>query len=219
MQIAVGMKAEAADYPSRYSIGTVVYFYPDMWCLRPEVADTLALKGRIDKVQFSGSKVTYDLAMQCADSDTHGNVTGNYFYDAITVKDVDSTFVSTFEDIVAEWERSVRITREGIERKLRDANRRLADLAEGRLIPDNWYLDANDNWCNPADQTLEEVCPLAPAPVIEATAGEMFPAVRAMFEELFAKLKQRKLEQAAQNFYDGVDELRVKWKEEVDGCA
>ena len=70
--------------PSRYAIGTVVYFYPDMWKLRPVVADTLALKGRVDKVQFSGSKVTYDLALECTDTDAKGNE-NKYFYEAITV--------------------------------------------------------------------------------------------------------------------------------------
>lgn len=201
--------------PSRYAIGTIVYFYPDMWALRPEVADAVALKGRIDKVQFSGSKVTYDLAIQCTDTDSHGNETGKYFYDAITIKDVDSTFVSTYEDIVAEWERTLRICRENAQEQIRVGMRRLSDLDRGIVIPDNWYLDANGEWQEPVQGTLAIEAPVpdggSPEPLTaEASNNDPFAAVRRMFEDLFAKLRERRQQR---------DAPRVAWKEPDNGCA
>ena len=202
--------------PSRYAIGTIVYFYPDMWALRPEVADAVALKGRIDKVQFSGSKVTYDLAIQCAESDIHGNITGKYFYDAITVKDIDSTFVSTYEDIVAEWDRTIRICRNKAHDQIRVAQRRLADLDKGIVIPDNWILDPEGVWHDPKEQLCPVEAPNAessgdePQLTAEASANDPFAAVRRMFEDLFAKLRERREQR---------DAPRVAWKEPDNGCA
>lgn len=209
----------ASALPSRYAIGTIVYFYPDMWNLRPEVADAMALKGRIDKVQFSGSKVTYDLALQCAESDTDGNITGKYFYDAITVKDIDSTFVSTYEDIVAEWERTLRICRNKALDQIRVANRRLEDLDRGIVIPDNWILDPEGVWHDPKEQLCPVEAPVAepsagtPEPLTaEASDNDPFRAVRLMFEDLFAKLKERRALRDA-------EVPRVAWKEPDNGCA
>ena len=212
----------ASALPSRYSIGTTVYFYPDMWKLRPEVADVMALKGRIEKVQFSGSKVTYDLAIQCTDSDVHGNETGKYFYDAITVKDVDSTFVSTYEDLVEEWDRTIRICRDNALTKLRDAQRRLSDLDQGIVIPDNWYLDQRGDWQDPGQEVaVAEPCAgpnpeggSVPAPLsAEASANDPFAAVRRMFEDLFTKLKERR------ELRDANVQNLVAWKEPDNGCA
>ncbi len=100
--------AIAMGLPSRYAIGQEVYFHPNMFNVTPLNYDKIAIPARIEKVQFSGAKVTYDLAVLCEEHDAQGNVELRY-YDAITIKDVDSTFVSTYQDICTEHARTLRI--------------------------------------------------------------------------------------------------------------
>lgn len=134
MIISLSMKAEAADFPSRFAIGKEVLFHPNTWLLTLDNISA-AFKARIDKVQFSGSKVTYDLAIQCNDGK---NVL--YFYDAITVKDVDSTFVTTQEEVAYETARNARIDAENGTRALRQIEKREEAKLNGEIIPPDWYF-------------------------------------------------------------------------------
>lgn len=134
MIISLSMKAEAADFPSRFPIGKEVLFHPNTWLLTPDNISA-AFKARIDKVQFSGSKVTYDLAIQCNDGSN-----GLYFYDAITVKDVDSTFVTTPEEVAYETVRNARIDAENGTRALRQIEKREEAKLNGEIIPPDWYF-------------------------------------------------------------------------------
>lgn len=87
--------------PSRYAIGAEVYFHPDGWMFehagRPLKQ---ALKAKIVSVRFTSSKVLYDLALLCRQTDSEDRFYDEY-YEAIPLRDVDSTFVFQ-DDIVRE---------------------------------------------------------------------------------------------------------------------
>lgn len=168
MIISLSMKAEAADFPSRFPIGKEVLFHPNTWLLTPDNISA-AFKARIEKVQFSGSKVTYDLAIQCNDGK---NVL--YFYDAITVKDVDSTFVTTPEEVAYETARSARIDAETGARALRQIEKREEAKLNGEIIPDDWYFcdwPIPGRWIDPkaAPDPADPPAPAMPEPLGDIT--------------------------------------------------
>lgn len=169
MIISLSMKAEAnAHYPSRFPIGAEVLFHPNTWLLTPDNISA-AFKARIDKVQFSGSKVTYDLAIQCNDGENR-----LYFYDAITVKDVDSTFVTTPEEVAYETARNARIDAETGARALRQIEKREEAKMRGEIIPPDWYYSdwpVPGRWIDPKapPDPLEPAAPAMPEPLGEIT--------------------------------------------------
>lgn len=83
----------AADYESRYEIGSTVYFHPGIKGMDLNQARTHALFARIDGVNFTAGKVTYELAMNIGTGDVPD------FYEALLVASVDSIFVSSVADI------------------------------------------------------------------------------------------------------------------------
>ena len=96
MKLSVSLNGLDAILPSRYKFGSIVMFFPNMNLLQS--TDDLTRYGipaRIDKINFTESKVTYDLAFMINDGGIDG---APFYYDAITVKDVDSTFVTTISD-------------------------------------------------------------------------------------------------------------------------
>lgn len=87
--------------PSRYPIGAEVYFHPNGWIFqyagRPV---TQALRAKVVSVRFTDAKVLYDLALLCRQTDAEDRFYDEY-YEAIPLRDVDSTFVF-MDDIVRE---------------------------------------------------------------------------------------------------------------------
>lgn len=162
MIISLKMKAEAqsdGNYPSRFAIGSEVLFHPNTWLLTPDNMSS-AFKARIDKVQFSPSKVTYDLAIQCNDGENR-----LYFYDAITVKDVDSTFVTTPEEIAYETARNARIDAETGARALRQIEKREEAKLNGEDIPADWYFS---DWPIPGRWIDPKAAPEPLSDIVEA---------------------------------------------------
>lgn len=82
-----------SELPSRYPIGAEVYFHPDGWTFqyagRPL---NQALKAKVTSVRFTDAKVLYDLALLCRQTDSQDRFYDEY-YEAIPLRDVDSTFV------------------------------------------------------------------------------------------------------------------------------
>lgn len=167
------MLAIAMGLPSRYAIGQEVFFHPNMFKVTPLNYDLIAIPARIEKVQFSGSKVTYDLAVLCEEGDADGNVELRY-YDAITIKDVDSTFVSSYEDICTEHARNLRI------------------------------------------QTDEEIRQNPELQQQGYTLEQKLLRLKARREGL---TEQQVRELAAIRFYDGLEQLRIRYKDEVNACS
>ena len=185
--------AIAMGLPSRYAIGQEVYFHPNMFKITP-LNLRLAFIGRIEKVQFSGSKVTYDLSLLVEEADADGHIEQR-FYDAITVKDVDSTFVSTYQDICTEHARTLRLLTEEEIRQNPELRNKGYTIGEklARL------KDRRQGACS-----IEEVAQVASD--TKAADG--------------AVLTEREVrERAAVRFYDGLETLRIRYKEETDGCA
>lgn len=89
MQISI-----AASLPSRYAIGEVVYFHPEITDMNPEEAERRAILAQIISVSFSQSKVKYELAL-----DTSVDPGEPEFYDALPVAGVDSYFVKSKADV------------------------------------------------------------------------------------------------------------------------
>lgn len=162
MIISLNMKAEAvAHFPSRFSIGDEVLFHPNTWLLTMDNASG-ALKARIDKVQFGPGKVTYDLAIQVNDGENN-----LYFYDAITIKDVDSTFVTTYEEIAADQLRNEAIERRNEMQASLESRLRLEAFGKGNPIPDGWrYSMDRSEWFDP-EASVESLT----APTVEAVAA------------------------------------------------
>lgn len=156
------MIAVTTGLPSRYAIGQEVYFHPNMFEVTPDSTHK-AFPAKVMKVQFTGSKVTYDLALLTADGDGSGEVSYSY-YEAITVKDVDSTFVASYDDICLSHARELARIAKHDGYTLAEKLERLKARRSG--------------------MTIEEVRNLA-----------------------------------AENFYKGLDALRVQYKEDTDGCA
>lgn len=184
------MLAIAMGLPSRYAIGQEVYFHPNMFKITP-LNLRLAFIARIEKVQFSGSKVTYDLALLVEEGDADGNM-NTRFYDVIPVKDVDSTFVSSYQDICTEHARTLRIQTEEEIRQNPELYRKGYSLEEklARL------KDRRQGTCS-----VEEAKEIA-----EPTKG----GVGSLLTE------QEVRERAAIRFYDGLETLRIRYKEETD---
>lgn len=187
------MLAIAMGLPSRYVIGQEVYFHPNMFKITP-MNLRLAFIGRIEKVQFSGSKVTYDLALLVEEADANGHIEQR-FYDAITVKDVDSTFVSTYQDICTEHARTLRLQTEEEIRLNPELGSKGYTMKEklARL------KDRRQGAC-----TVEEAQQVASD--IKEDSGTLLT-------------EQEVRERAAVRFYDGLETLRIRYKEETDGCA
>lgn len=159
MIISLSMKLKVADsgaFSSRFEIGSEVLFHPNTWLLTKDNMYK-AFKARIEKVQFSESKVTYDLAIQINDGDNN-----LYFYDAITIKDVDSTFVTTAEEIAVEEARNKRIEAEKVAWDARQAEMRANSIFQnGEVIPDHMvWSDRYKRWFDPNE---------APTPLNEIT--------------------------------------------------
>lgn len=87
--------------PSRYPIGSEVYFHPNGWMFQDAGRPLKqALKAKVVAVRFTDSKVLYDLALLCRQTDAEDRFYDEY-YEAIPLRDVDSTFVF-MDDIVRE---------------------------------------------------------------------------------------------------------------------
>jgi len=82
--------------PSHHQIGDEVFLHPNPW--RQTTERNSGFLCRVDKVNFRSGKVTYDLALHVVEGDGEGNLESRY-YDAITIKDVDSSFVYSIKDL------------------------------------------------------------------------------------------------------------------------
>ena len=96
------------------------------------------------------------------------------YYDAITIKDVDSTFVSTYQDICTEHARTLRI------------------------------------------QTDEEIRQNPELASSGYTMNQKLLRLKARREGL---TEPQIRELAAVRFYDGLEQLRIRYKEEVNVCS
>ena len=85
----------AANFPSRYDIGDVVYFHPAITRMTREEARETAILAQVSSVTFFKGKVTYEIAVNVGGK---GEID---FYHAIPVADVDSIFISSEDDLEA----------------------------------------------------------------------------------------------------------------------
>lgn len=85
----------AANFPSRYDIGDIVYFHPAITRMTREEARETAILSQISSVTFREGKVTYEIAVNVGGK---GEID---FYHAIPVADVDSIFISSEDDLDA----------------------------------------------------------------------------------------------------------------------
>jgi len=102
-------EALASGLPSRYQIGDLVFFHPNLWMVAEGILtlNTLA-PAVITKVTFDAPKVLYDLAMLIVKGDENGNLE-LAFYDAYPVERVDSTFVTNGVTLQQDTDRADRI--------------------------------------------------------------------------------------------------------------
>lgn len=102
-------EALASGLPSRYQIGDLVFFHPNLWMVAEGILTINVLSPAvITKITFDAPKVLYDLAMLTVNGDENGNLE-LAFYDAYPVERVDSTFVTDGTTYLQDVDRAERI--------------------------------------------------------------------------------------------------------------